>query len=55
METPILMIFLIVCLLAFLLLYGSLPTYFSETQKNLIFLFGIGTTIIVFFYVILKK
>lgn len=56
MEAPslaivLLMIFLSIFLLAFLLLYVDLPTYVTETQKNMLFLFYIGITMIVFVYV----
>lgn len=56
MEAPslaivLLMMFLSVFLLAFLLLYVDLPTYITETQKNMMFLFYIGVVMVVFVYV----
>ena len=47
-------IFFVVMLGAFFQLFTSLPTYFTEIQKHIIFLFAVGIMIIVFAYVILK-
>lgn len=50
----LILIFLFVFLAVFLLLFNSLPSYVTETQKGIIFLFGIGSIFSVFSYVIFK-